>query len=291
MSTGPTTRAIQSARRRARTRKRPAWASRPTVSVTRRPAVVANGPLRIAGPDDAAHERRFHERLGLPSEARVVLFLGQIAPERGLEQLCEAIGAVERAVLVLAGPGPDRARLERFAARLPWADRIRFLGPIPPPEIPAWTAAADVAAVLARPTTLNHRLATPTKLFDALGAGVPVVAANLPGIASIVGPSGCGILCDPGDPADIARAIRAILDAPPERRASFRAAALATAEAFAWERQLDRLLAVYDGLDIRPGGTVAAPQPTVGARAGRHAVERAGRPSEADAETRPPNGR
>ena len=72
--------------------------------------------------------------------------------------------------------------------------------------------------------TLNHRLNTPTKLFDAMGAGVPVVASDLPGMAPIVRATGCGELCDPDDPADIARAIGAIIDAPPERRAAYREA-------------------------------------------------------------------
>ena len=48
-----------------------------------------------------------------------------------------------------------------------------------------------------------------------MGAGVPVVASDLPGMAPIVRDTGCGELCDPNDPADIARAIRAIVDAPP----------------------------------------------------------------------------
>ena len=97
-----------------------------------------------------------------------------------------------------------------------------------------------------QPDTLNHRLNTPTKLYDAIGAGVPVVASDLPGIAPIVTETGCGELCDPFDPLDIARAIRAILDAPARERDGYRVRCLAAARGtYSWERQADALMDVY----------------------------------------------
>ena len=75
-----------------------------------------------------------------------------------------------------------------------------------------------------QPSTLNHRLTTPNKLFEAMAAGVPVVASDLPGMATIVRATGCGLLCDPADPASIATALRAILDAPDEERTGVRPA-------------------------------------------------------------------
>ena len=60
-----------------------------------------------------------------------------------------------------------------------------------------------------QPTTLNHRLTTPNKLFEAMAAGVPVVASDLPGMAAIVRETGCGLLVDPTDPAAMAAADRA----------------------------------------------------------------------------------
>ena len=97
-----------------------------------------------------------------------------------------------------------------------------------------------------QPDTLNHRLNTPTKLYDAMGVGVPVVASDLPGIAPIVVQAGCGVLCDPTDPADIARAIRSIIDAPESERMALRMRALASArQHFSWQHQVQELLRVY----------------------------------------------
>jgi glycosyltransferase involved in cell wall biosynthesis len=212
-------------------------------------AIVRNCPPRWTPPD--VPPRVLHEQLGLDPDDRVVLYLGQVAPGRGIEQLIAAIGLVERAVLVVAGFGPDYERCRTLAAGQPHADRIHFLPGVPPGEIPSLNAAADVAAVPIQPTTLNHRLTTPTKLFDAIGAGTPVVATDLPGMAPVIRATGCGVLCEPSSPVDLARAIRDVVDASPERRRQFRAACLRAAdETYNWETQVDRLLELYRRLGV-----------------------------------------
>lgn len=209
----------------------------------RRPRVAWNGPDH----EPVREPRRiWHERLGLAAGTPLVLYLGLILDGRGIGRLCEAIGLVDGVALVVAGHGSDRERFERRAAALPHAARIHFPGPVAPADIPAAIAAADVSAMPVEGDTLNHRLNTPTKLFDAMGAGVPVVASDLPGMAPIVRSTGCGELCDPDDPADIARAIRLIIEAPPERRARYREAALAAArDAYSWEHQAPVVLDLY----------------------------------------------
>jgi glycosyltransferase involved in cell wall biosynthesis len=210
----------------------------------RRPEVVWNGPPLTERADSP--ERIFHQRLGLDPGVQVVLYLGKTIADRGIPELCQAIGGVPLAVLVIAGLGDRFEAYRTFAASLDHADRIYFLPSVEPAQIPAWTAAADVSAMPVQGRTLNLRLNTPTKLFDAMGAGVPVVASDIPGIGAIVRETGCGVLCDPDSPPDIARAIREILEASPERRGAFRSAALAGAQRYSWERQAATLVAVHE---------------------------------------------
>ena len=215
------------------------------------PLVVRNCSYRRQPP--ATPPRRFHERLGLDPGTRVVLYHGGLAPERGIEQLIEAIPAVPNAILVLLGYGPLQAELEQRAADPALAGRLAVLPAVAPTELLDWVASADVVAMPIQPSTLNHRLTTPNKLFEAMAAGVPVVASDLPGMADIVRSTGCGSLVDPTDPAAIAAAIRDVLDAPPEERAAIGRRGLdAHLRTYHWEAQAEHLLAEYGRLTGRP---------------------------------------
>ena len=217
------------------------------------PAIVVNCAYRFESGDPPP--RRFHERLGLPATTRVVLYQGGLAAHRGIEQLIEAIPDVPDAVLVLLGYGPMQGALEGLAADTasPAAGRLHVVPGVPPAELLDWVASADVVAMPIQPSTLNHRLTTPNKLFEAMAAGVPVVASDLPGMAAIVRETGCGLLVDPTDPVAIAATLRAVLDASPEERRGWRERSLAAARGtYGWEHQLGILLEEYGRLTGRP---------------------------------------
>jgi glycosyltransferase involved in cell wall biosynthesis len=220
------------------------------------PLIVMNCAYRFDPPDPP--ERRFHARLGLPADASVVLYHGGFSRDRGIEQLVDAIRDVPGAVLVLLGYGVLQGHLERLAADPARADphlgaRVRILPAVPPTDLLGWVASADVVAMPIQPTTLNHRLTTPNKILEALAAGVPVVASDLPGMAPIVAETGCGLVVDPTDPAAIAAALRAILGAPAEARQANWDRELAAAHGtYCWERQVELLLTEYGRLTGRP---------------------------------------
>lgn len=216
-----------------------------------KPLVVLNCSYRFTPPEPP--ERRFHDHLGLPPSTRVVLYQGGFSLDRGIEQLFEAIRSIEDATLVLMGYGLQEAAYREQAASLELRDRVRIMPAVPPAELLSWVASADVVAMPIQPTTLNHRLTTPNKLFEAMAAGVPVVASDLPGMAPIVRETGVGLVVDPTDPGAIAAACREILDALPEERAARRRRALDAAHAtYNWERQVDVLFREYGRLTGRP---------------------------------------
>jgi len=145
-----------------------------------------------------------------------------------------------------------QAELDTLAADPGSGGRIRVLPAVPPTELLDWVAAADVVVMPIQPSTLNHRLTTPNKLFEAMAVGVPVVASDLPGMAGIVRETGCGLLVDPTDPAAIAAAIREILGAPAAERRARRQRVLAAAhQTYDWERQMAVLLDEYTALTGR----------------------------------------
>jgi glycosyltransferase involved in cell wall biosynthesis len=100
-----------------------------------------------------------------------------------------------------------------------------------------------------QPTSVNHRFTTPQKLWEAIAAGTPVVASDLPGMAEIVRDIGCGALVDATDPAAIARGIREIVDAPADALLAMRERTWrAGQDRYNWERETEALLALYGDL-------------------------------------------
>lgn len=214
------------------------------------PAVVMNCPEPVPRPEP--RPRRFHDLLGLAPDVPVVLYHGGFSPDRGIEQLLEAIEVLPEVHLVLMGYGVLEPLLRAQAAARGHR-RIHVLPAVPPEELLPWVASADVAAMPIQPTTLNHRLTTPNKLFEALAAGVPVVASDLPGMGSIIRETGAGVLCDPTRPEAVAAAIRTILELPEaERRAMGDRGRRAAEERYNWAAQLAILLAEYGRLSGRP---------------------------------------
>lgn len=216
-----------------------------------RPVVVLNCPPR-RDPQEVP-PRRFHEALGLAPSTRVVLYHGGFTAERGIEELIAAIPAVPDAVLVLLGFGPLAGRYEAIAAAPATAGRVRVLPAVPPEELLDWVASADIAAMPILPTTLNHRLTTPNKLWEALSVGVPVVASDLPGMAPIVRSIDAGALVDADDPGSIAAGLTAVLATPEAGRLARRERILAAArDTYNWEVQSGHLFGEFERLTARP---------------------------------------
>ena len=216
-----------------------------------RPLVVLNAsPMRHS---EDPHPRRFHDALGLPAETPVVLYHGGFSPGRGIPELIDAMADVPGAHLVLLGYGRLEGELRTRAASPDVAGRVSVLPAVAPGELLDWVASADVVAIPIQGDTLNHRLATPNKLFEALAAGVLVVASDLAGMAPIVRELDAGALVDPARPSSIAAGIRAVLDPPPDAREANRARIRAAAAGrYDWPAQFERLLAEYGRLTGRP---------------------------------------
>jgi glycosyltransferase involved in cell wall biosynthesis len=204
-----------------------------------RPDVVMNVPshdYRPARPIDLRGE------LDLPPEGGIALYVGGVSPDRGIEQLVDAARRLGDVTLVLMGPvdAGYRQTLERRSG-----GSARFAAPVPAHEVVRFAAGADVGIVPYRNTCLNNYLSLPNKLFEYLAAGLPVVASDFPELRGVVLEHGVGETFDPEDAADIARAIRLVLD-DPDRHVRLRDRARRAAEVYSWERERPKLLSVVE---------------------------------------------
>lgn len=216
------------------------------------PLIVLNCAWRRRPP--TTRPNRLRAALGLADEHQIVLYHGGLSRDRGIEELIDALPALPATVhLALLGYGALEGALRARAADPSLEGRLHVLPAVPPTELIEWVASADVAAMPIQPTTLNHRLTTPNKLFEAMAAGVPIVASDLPGMSGIVLEADCGTLVDPTDPAAIAASIEALLALPAaERTAIGRRGLEAHLATYNWEVQSARLLAEYGQLTGRP---------------------------------------
>src|SRR5688500_15035921 len=130
--------------------------------------------------------------------------------------------------------------------------RIHVMPPVPPDVLDRYVAGADAVAILNQPASLNELLSTPNKLFEALGAGVPVVTSDFPLRREIVveGSDGpLGVMCDPTNRSSIAASLAFLLTKPLEAREAQRSRCLDAAHRrWNWEREQESLLAAYDAL-------------------------------------------
>jgi glycosyltransferase involved in cell wall biosynthesis len=185
---------------------------------------------------------------GIPRDAPIALYHGGFSAHRGLEELADAIlePGLEDVHAVYLGYGSLRSTLDGLAAEDRFGGRLHVLDAVAPDVLEAWVASADVGVVAIQPSTLNHRLSTPNKLFESIASGLPVVVTDLPEMRRIVmddplGP--LGEVCRPNDPKDLARAIRAIVARPIEEREELRRRCLAAAHArWNWETEVEGLL-------------------------------------------------
>ncbi len=115
---------------------------------------------------------------------------------------------------VLVGDGPEKQMLIQ-QARQCRLDNIRFLDPRPSSEIPALVASADIILV-----TLKTYIpgAVPSKLYEAMASGRPVVLVAGGEPADIVQECRAGVVVDPGDIEGLAQALRMLNAQPALRR-------------------------------------------------------------------------
>lgn len=174
---------------------------------------------------------------GIPRDRKVVLWLGRLGRERGLEEAAEAVLRLDDAALVMLGFGPWAERLRARDDEPRFRGRHFTLPPVHPDDVPAWTASADVSVIAVPANSLNQRLSTPNKFWESLTAGTPIVLGrDLEVMRAMLEAHDLGRVADPADPADLARALREVLEQGDEALAAMRARCLAvTREEWNWE--------------------------------------------------------
>ena len=144
-----------------------------------------------------------------PGARRRILSVGALIPRKRMDLLVSALGEGDAGdEVVLVGDGVERERLRELAGRLGVEARLRMEGSVEPGAMVRAYAAADVF-VLA-----SAAEGRPNVVIEAMAAGLPVIATDIPGIREIVVHGKTGLLFNPADPADLCRRLQELRDTP-----------------------------------------------------------------------------
>jgi glycosyltransferase involved in cell wall biosynthesis len=180
--------------------------------------IVGNTP---EDPETLAMERPPPPALSAYNDRPIVLFTGILIFDRGIIDAVRAIDRVRRAapevMFVIVGDGPAMPEIQREIDRLEVRDHVLLVGWKDHALLPGFYKRASVG-LLPFLNTGQIRYTLANKLFDYMGAGLPIIASDVPPMRRVITETQSGLLVPPEDPEALAAAIIAVLQLPEEER-------------------------------------------------------------------------
>jgi len=208
-------------------------------------AVVPNGATLREGPPPARPSA---------APASYLLYFGALQRWQGIDVALRAFARLAdfpelRLVICASHVSRERHALERLARRLGVAERLHWLTALEEAELAGWRAHA-LAAVAPLTECARNVLqgCAPLKVLEAMADGVPVVASDLASTREIITDGVDGRLVQADRPAELARALRLLLEYPEERARLGAEAQRTIARRFRWDDAVASLQRLYDGI-------------------------------------------
>jgi glycosyltransferase involved in cell wall biosynthesis len=211
--------------------------------------LLPNGVQAMA-PGDG---RALRGDLGIRSGDPVVGTVCIIRSEKALDVLVGAAALLRedfpRLRLLIAGDGPDRARVEALTERVGLSDRVHMTGART--DVPDILAAIDIAVIC------SDYEGSPRSVLEFMDAGKPIVATDVGGIPEVIEDGVHGVLVPPRDEAALAAALTRLLEDMDRGREMGARARDHCRRELSLDRTVERLQELYEELHSRRNGNLA----------------------------------
>ncbi|MBN1821043.1 MAG: glycosyltransferase, partial [Prolixibacteraceae bacterium] len=181
----------------------------------------------------------------IDTDKKIILYQGAINIGRGIPEIISAMKHVENALLLIVGSGDILEEVKDQVKQEKLEDKVVFTGRIPANEVKYFTAQADLGLSIEKDMGLNYRFALPNKLFDYIGATVPVMVSNLPEMAKLVGHYKIGSIIDSHEPEYLAKNLTKALENE-ELRKVWKANLKRASEELTWQNEEKVLMRIFE---------------------------------------------
>ena len=202
--------------------------------------VVPNGvDTTIFRPGD---KYKLRKKLGYSIRDKIVVSTSRLTPKNGLDYLIQALVPLDNIKLIIIGEGEQRKNLESMIRRLKLGKRVILHGALPHQELPQYLAIADV---FCRPS-VNEGFGI--SFIESMACRVPTIGTAVGGITDIINHGENGILVPPEDAGALSRALRRVVDDGNLARKIAENGFQTVKQQFTWEKVLQQMEDVYQGL-------------------------------------------
>jgi glycosyltransferase involved in cell wall biosynthesis len=183
------------------------------------------------------------------NQSFTIFFAGLLNRNRSLEEVIAAVLELSDVKLVVGGFGELENMIREIAVQHP--EHIEFLGKMPYSEVLRKTQTADLIFSLYDPCVPLYRYASSNKLFEAMMGGKPILVSEGTSMAHIVRETGCGLVVQSGNAAQIKAAIERMKKNRNLGREMGNRGRIAYEQFYTWDMMSERLQALYHKLLTR----------------------------------------
>ncbi len=180
---------------------------------------------------------------------KYICYTGSLYRWKGVDILISAMKYLPDEYLLIVGGGKRLNDLQELARQENVLNRVKFTENVPHFKIPEYLSYAKIA-VLPNIFEGPSKYTSPLKLFEYMASGIPIVASNIPVFHEILEDGENAILFEPGNPGDLAKSIRKILNNP-ELYKKLSIAAKKEAEKYTYKKRAERILKVLNETVIK----------------------------------------